>query len=347
MHIRYDARKSGERIPRYVCVGRGKSFGDPSCQSIKGTEIDEAIGTLLVEAVTPEAIRLTLEIQAEMKARLEEVDRLRHRQVERAQYEVDLAQHRYMQVDAANRLVAASLETDWNKKLRALATAQEDYEQNRKTDHNEISDSQRERLDGLAVDFPALWRDPKTPQRERKRMLGLLIEDVTLAKRREITVCVRFRGGATTILTLPRPLTAQQMRVTHEDVRRQVDTLLAQYTDAQVANNLNERGLRTGSGESFDSLKVRWVRCAHTLKSLKERLLEEGWLTGVEMAIDLGVKRTTLGRRRVAGLIRARICDDRGEWLYWPPSTPFDESAMSNEDIAQTIVGRPTVRGVV
>jgi hypothetical protein len=50
----------------------------------------------------------------------------------------------------------------------------------------------------LATDFPAIWRDPNTPQRERKRMLALVIEDVTLIKRREITVAIRFRGGATT-----------------------------------------------------------------------------------------------------------------------------------------------------
>ena len=105
-----------------------------------------------------------------------------------------------------------------------------------------------------------MWRDPKTPQRERKRMLALLIEDVTLIRRREITAAVRFRGGATTTLTLPRPLTAQQLRATHEDVRRQIDALLDEYTDAQVARILNESGLRTGAGDVFDTASVQWVR---------------------------------------------------------------------------------------
>jgi len=151
-------------------------------------------------------------------------------------------------------------------------------------------------------------------------MLGLLIEDVTLIKQAQITAAVRFRGGATTTLTLPRSLTMQQLRATHEDVRRQIDALLDEYTDAQVVRVLNERTLRTGAGEAFDDVSVKWVRYAHKLKSLKQRLIEAGWLTQRQMSSRLGVKRSTLGRRRQAGHIKARICNDGGEWLYWPPS---------------------------
>jgi hypothetical protein len=106
-----------------VCIGRGRLFGDPLCQSILGTEIDAAVGALLVEAVTPMALELAVAVQQEIQSRLDDADRLRHRQVERAQYEADHARHRYMQVDPANRLVADSLEADWNTRLRALADA--------------------------------------------------------------------------------------------------------------------------------------------------------------------------------------------------------------------------------
>src|SRR5438552_16662280 len=149
-----------------------------------------------------------------------------------------------MHVDPANRLVADALEADWNLKLRALADAQQEYQQRRAADRLIIDDQQRQRILALATDFPAVWRDPHTPHRERKRMLALLIEDVTLIKQREVTVAVRFRGGATTTLTVPRPLTAQQLRATHEPVRRQIDALMDEYTVAQVARMLNERGLR-------------------------------------------------------------------------------------------------------
>ncbi len=74
----------------------------------------------------------------------------------------------------------------------------------------------------LATEFPTIWRDANTPERERKRMLARLIADAA----------VRYRGGATMTLTLPRPLTAQQLRATHPDVREQTNALLDDYTDA-------------------------------------------------------------------------------------------------------------------
>jgi DNA invertase Pin-like site-specific DNA recombinase len=123
MNVHYNIRRNAIMMTNYVCVGRGRLFGDPLCQSILGTGIDAAVGKLLVEAITPMALDLALAVQQEITARLDEADRLRRRQVERAQYEADCARHRYMQVDPAHRLVADSLEADWNAKLRALAEA--------------------------------------------------------------------------------------------------------------------------------------------------------------------------------------------------------------------------------
>ena len=223
MQVRYRPRRGGQLVPDYVCPGRGRGYAEPLCQSILGTEIDAAVGQLLVDAVTPMALELALAVQHEIQTRLDEADRLRHRQVERAQYEADLARHRYMQVDPANRLVADSLEADWNAKLRALAEAQAEYQRQRTADRATVDPEQRARILALATDFPAVWRDPNTPQRERKRMLALLVEDVTLLKQRQVTAHVRFRGGATTTLTLPRPLTAWQLRATSAEARQQIE----------------------------------------------------------------------------------------------------------------------------
>jgi DNA invertase Pin-like site-specific DNA recombinase len=186
MNVHYNIRRNGIMMTNYVCVGRGRLFADPHCQSILGTGIDAAVGKLLVEAVTPMALELALAVQQEITARLDETDRLRRLQVKRAQYEADSARHRYMQVDPAHCLVADSLEADWNAKLRALAEAQEDYQRRRAADRLVVDEQERQRILALATDFPAVWHDPKTPQRERKRMLALLIADVTLIKQREI-----------------------------------------------------------------------------------------------------------------------------------------------------------------
>jgi DNA invertase Pin-like site-specific DNA recombinase len=347
MHVHYWRRRPEHLIPNYICFGRGRSFGDPHCQTVQGVEIDAAVSKLLVDAVTPMALDLALAVQKEVAARVDEADRQRHRQVERAQYETDCARHRYMQVDPANRLVADSLEAEWNAKLRALGEAQEEYQRRSEAERLSIGEKERERIRALATDFPSVWRDPKTPQRERKRMLGLLIEDVTLLKQQEVTIAVRFRGGATSTLKVPRPLTAPQLRSTRPEVREQMDALLDEYTDAQVANMLNERGMRTGAGAPFDSVSIRWLRFATKIKSLKERLLEAGWITGQEMQARLGVSRTALGKRRVKGEVKARICNELGEWLYQPPEGLPSSSPPPPETAGQTPEDNFTARGAV
>jgi DNA invertase Pin-like site-specific DNA recombinase len=347
MQIRYRSRRGGQLIPDYVCPGRGRAYAEPLCQSILGTGIDAAVGQLLVDAVTPLALEVALAVQDEIQARLDDADRLRHRQVERAQYEADRARHRYMQVDPANRLVAESLEADWNGRLRALADAQAEYQRQRTADRIVVDAEHRERILALAADFPAIWRDPNTPQRERKRMLALLMEDVTLLKQRQVTAQVRFRGGATATLTVPRPLTAWEQRATCVETRQHMNALLDEYTDAQVAAALNERGLRTGTGEAFDSARVQWVRFSAGLTSFKERLLAAGMLTGVQIAAKLGVGRTTIGRWRRAGRLTARICNERGEWLYAPPQDCSPRVMCGSESPAPGAKDRSPAGGAV
>jgi DNA invertase Pin-like site-specific DNA recombinase len=342
MHIGYHTSRKGQLVPTYVCYGRGREFAGPQCQSIVGIEIDAAIGRLLVEAVTPMAVELALAVEQEVQARRDQADRLRHRQVERAQYEVELARSRYLHVDPANRLVADSLEADWNAKLRALAEAQENYQRESSAGRHAISEADRGRILALTEDFPTAWHDPKTTQRERKRMLALLIEDVTLIKHRHITAAVRFRGGATTTLTLPRPLTAPQLRATSVEARQQIDRLLDEYTDAQVANVLNERGLLTGAGDAFDPASIHWVRFSAKLKSLKQRLLAAGWVTRRELCARFGVSRNTIANWRRKGRLKARICNDGGEWLYWPPERlPNSPSSPFEAPSATAIVTSP------
>jgi hypothetical protein len=293
------------------------------------------------------ALEMSLGVQQEIQHRIEEADRLHYRQVERAQYEADVARQRYMLVDPANRLVADSLEADWNARLRVLEESRRDYDRQRSADKTVVDDQVRGRVLALATDFPTVWQNPNTPDRERKRMLSLLIEDVTLIKQREVTAAVRFRGGATTTLTVPRPLTAQQLRATRPEVRQQIDALLDEYTDAQVAHILNERGLRTGAGDAFDAVSIQWVRFSAKLPSLKQRLLASGMVTTNQLSDTLGVKRSTIGRWRTRGLIQARICNTRGEWLYWPPAVVPDHRQAPTTDRPQDHVGRSTAGGAV
>ena len=115
--------------PTYVCQEVQVRTGGKTCQCVPGRAVDHAISDLLLELMQPMTLQVALAVQQEVEARIAETDALRRKHVERAQYEAELARRRFMNVDPEHRLVAGSLEAEWNNKLRALAEAQEQYEQ--------------------------------------------------------------------------------------------------------------------------------------------------------------------------------------------------------------------------
>ncbi len=319
MTVRYHSQR-GQRVPGYICQRAGIARGEPICQSMPGKTIDERIGVLLVEAVTPMALEVALSVQREFQARIDETDRLRSMAVERARYEADSAQRRYMRVDPDNRLVASTLEANWNEKLRALAEAQQEYERRREADRVALSEEQQARVLALATDFPRLWKDPATPDRERKRMVRLLLEDVTLRRDEKcIFVHVRFRGGATQSLSLPLPKPAWALRKTDPAVIAEVDRLLDDHCEAAIAELLNEQGYRSGEGLPFHVLMVQRIRHTYSLRSRYERLRATGMLTLAETAEQLHVSTTTVKTWRRAGLLKALPDSRRNDYLYEPP----------------------------
>jgi hypothetical protein len=274
---------------------------------------------LLVETVTPVTLEVALQVQAELEARVDEADALRRQRVERARQEADLARRRFMTVDPGNRLVADVLEAEWNEKLRGLHDAQEEFEQRRQQDHPQLGDAQRQQVLALAADFPRLWNDPHTPQRERKRMVRLLIEDVTLTKSGEITVGVRFRGGATRRLALPIPPAAWELRQTSPQVIAEIDALLDDYTEAEIALILNDRGHVSGEGKRFHAGIVQRLRRDYNMKKRYDRLRDAGMLSLQEMADLLDVATVTVKKWRNHDLLRAHAYNDKNECLYEHP----------------------------
>jgi DNA invertase Pin-like site-specific DNA recombinase len=318
MTIRYHQR-AAQLVPEYMCQRHGLKHAEPICQRIPGGAIDEAVGKLLVETVTPRTLEVALQVQKELESRSVEAERLRQHEVERARYESELARRRYMRVDPDNRMVVDSLEAEWNQSLRALADAKERCEKQRQADQACLTDEQRAAIMALAKDFPRLWNDPRTPQRERKRMARLLIADVTLLRGSELRAQVRFNGGATHTLSLPLPKPAWMLRQTSSEAVSEIDRLLDDHTDAETAKLLNDQGMTSGGGKRFTRLRVRKIRIAYNLKDRFLRLRARGLLSLDEIAARLNVCSHTIKVWRRAGLLRAHRSDDRGQYLFEPP----------------------------
>jgi hypothetical protein len=320
MSVGYRVRKAGV-YPFYICQGPREvdRIEKGYCQRVSGYSMDKAIGSLLVETVTPLALEVALNVQQELQSRWDEADRLRRLQVDRAQYESELARRRFLRVDPDNRLVAASLEAEWNSKLRALSEAEQNYERQRQADQLKVSSEQREQVLALATNFPKLWNDPSTADRERKRMVRLLIEDVTVRKGEQVQLDVRFRGGMSKTLMLPRPLSYCESHKQNPAMVAEMDRLLDDYNYADVARILNEKGFKTGDGLPLTSPSVGSIRTAYKLKSRFDRLRERGMLTLFEMARWCGVSTNTIGHWRQKGVIRAHAINDRNQFLFEDP----------------------------
>ncbi len=322
MTVRYHTRK-GVQVPDYQCVRENIQTASEKCQVIPGAGVDAAISQLLLDTVTPLALEVALNIQAELEARADDADKLRRSHVERARQRAELARRRYLAVDPDNRLVADTLEADWNDALRGLQTAQDEYERQTAAAKAALTEHHKQRIRQLASDFPKLWNDPATPSRERKRVTRLLIEDVTLTKTDRVHLHVRFRGGQTTSMTIPKALNSWQARQTPTEILAEIDRLLDDHTDHETAEQLNQQGHRSGMKRPFTPAIIIKLRNTHDLASHSERLRGRGMLTQQEIAQQLGVHPNTIHAWRRAGLLHAHKANDKNDYLYEPP-TPGD-----------------------
>jgi DNA invertase Pin-like site-specific DNA recombinase len=322
MTMRYHTRTDGTCVPDYVCQVTGIAHGIPICQFMPGAGIDSAISGLILDTLTPLTLEAALTVTDELTARAAQADQIRAAHVQRAQHAAAAARRRYLAVDPANRLVADTLEADWNDKLRELAAAQDDYDKARSATTTGLDDTQRDRIRALAADFPALWNNPATPTRERKRLTRLLISDVTLIKTSDgITVHVRWRGGQDHSMTLPLPLNAWQERQTPQATIDLIDQLLDEHTYGQVAGILTQRGITSGEGNTFTADRLRAHCDRYRLHSHYQRLRETGLLTLDQIASQLSAHPSSIKRWYRLGLITGRLADDRGTCLYHPGQT--------------------------
>jgi DNA invertase Pin-like site-specific DNA recombinase len=319
MRVRYDSRE-GPRRPYYCCnedtVRRAAS---KNCQWVPGVEIDAAIGALLLQTVAPVAIDVALAVQKEIAQRVEQATSIRAAQLQRCRYEAELARRRYVKVDPENRLVADALEADWNERLRQLDVLQREHTRQQQADQTLSDEPARGRVVELAQDFPRVWNDPRTSPLQRKKMLALMIEDVTLISGGQIAVHIRWRGGKTQSIAVDKPRPIALVRKTLPQVVQLIDELLQTCTDREVAWRLNNLGHHNWRGDSFTTKKVRLVRITYGLKSRFQRLRERGMLTSGELARRFGVCPTTVNHLGRQGILKRHMYDSDHRYLYEPP----------------------------
>jgi hypothetical protein len=268
--IRYTG--NGGIYPIYQCIWRHReALARHACFTVPARPLDEAIAERIVTAVTPATIALALQALTSLEERDRAIGAQWRRRIERARYEVDLAERRYEAVDPNNRLIAATLETRWNDAMQRLQDIEGEFAIFERQTLRTVTAEQKRQILRLGHDFPRLWTAPTTAPRDRKRMLRLLVRDITVAKGSEpklLRLNIRWQGGATETLELRLPPNrAEAVRYPDTFVQR-IRTLAVDHDDQEIVALLAHEKLTSSTGKPFTLSMIRWIRFKHRIPSV-------------------------------------------------------------------------------
>jgi DNA invertase Pin-like site-specific DNA recombinase len=286
--VRYTG--NGGLYPIYQCIWKHRDGLAPhACLSTPSKPLDDAIAQRLLTAVTPLSIKLALEALTSLEERDKIISAQWLRRIERARYDVDLAERRYEEADPSNRLVASTLEKRWNDAMQRLLELEAELADFERQTARSITAEQKQQILQLGRDFPRLWKAPTTAASDRKRMLRLLISDITVVKGPDpklLRLQIRWQGGATeTIEVRQPPNRADAVRYPEEFVAK-IRALAERHADKEIAVRLNAEGLTSSTGKSFTASMISWIRFKHRIPG-PSRL--PGTLTVNEVCARYGV----------------------------------------------------------
>jgi DNA invertase Pin-like site-specific DNA recombinase len=257
----------GRAYRRYECRRAQLDYAAPPCQAFPVRHLDAAVGAVFLQAVRPAALEATMQAFATMERERLNLDRHWQLRLERARYEAERAQRQYDAVEPENRSVARSLEARWNTALEALEKLQREYAVVQRTDLLPLGDEDRENVQRLAADLPALWHAATTTPVDRKRLLRLVVTEVTLTtqpERRGAAFRVLWCGGAITEHVVNCPPAGMHQR-TEASILDRLTDLASTQPDHQVAEHLNAEGLRTRTGKKWTYARVHSIRKQHSI----------------------------------------------------------------------------------
>lgn len=281
---------NGGLYPSYDCNSRSRDAPPlRHCMSLPAKPLDDAIAARLLTAVTPLTIKLALDALTNLEARDKAISAQWHRRIERARYDADLAERRYEEADPSNRLVASTLEKRWNDAMQRMIELEAEIAGFERQAMRSLTSEQKQQILQLGKDFPRLWKAPTTSACDRKRMLRLLISDITVVKGADpklLRLQIRWQGGATeTIEVRQQPNRADAVRYPEAFVAK-IRVLAERHADKEIAVRLNAEGLTSSTGKSFTASMISWIRFKHQIPG-PSRL--PGTLTVSEVRARYGV----------------------------------------------------------
>ena len=281
---------NGGIYPCYQCTRlRRDGLSSKDCMSFRCDLLDGAISEEVLKALHPAELELALAALQELESRDQTILHQWQMRLERAEYEAALAERRYQQVDPSQRLVASTLERRWNDALLQLEDLKRQAAEFQRREARVATPEQRAKVLALARDLPLLWHAPTTQSKDRKRILRLLIKDITVdkpANQKQLVVHIRWQGGACSGISVQLPANIADRLRYPAAVVDCVRDLAHGLLDTEIAAEFNREGRISATGKAYTAKMIRWIRKCHKIPPAVLRKTEE--LTVQQVAKHFG-----------------------------------------------------------
>lgn len=269
--------------------------------------------------------------------------------LERARYEAERAQRQYQAVEPENRLVARTLEQQWEQALRQQRQVQEDHDRFLASQSARPNAEHYRRIEEFARHLPQVWHAPQTTTQEKKEIVRCLVERVKVTRRRgqvQANVAIHWHGGNVTQHVL-------QLRAQGYDDMPDRQRLLDRVvhwrgrgcTTAAIAAHLNEEGFTPS--RRFGGFTGEIVQELLHLRGLGDESRDPGllrrheWRT-CDLARALGIAPKRLHAWIQRGWARGRQTPIHKRWLVRADPRELLRLKRLAADLDASPSGRPT-----
>jgi excisionase family DNA binding protein len=290
--------------PVYRCDRGNTAIGAPRCMMFGGLRVDAAFARELIRAVEPMAVDAAQLAEQRKMERQAEHRRILELELQQARYDASLAERRYAACDPDNRLIAATLEKNWETALRRVSDCEGRLDPTTASAPTTATPDLR----AIAEDLEAAWKNTSVSMRCRQQLVRALVNEITVdidRPAREIVLIIHWKGGQHSELRLRKPRAGEHACSTSDDALAVIRGMATRWSDQDIAATLNRMGLPTGQNKTWTAHRVSSIRRVRGIHAYKSAEKDGAWLTLREAAERRGVTSHRIRKLIKAGILRA------------------------------------------
>lgn len=326
---------------QYACNRQYLEGTDPRCYGLAAAEVDELVATQVLRALEPASLELSVTACEDIERERQRLARHWQQQLQRARYDVELAERRYQAVDPENRLVAGTLEKRWEELLRQECQVHDDYDRFQRDTPSQLTAEERSRIQSLTGDITTLWNAAGTTNADRKEIIRCLVNSVVVPVKCDsefVDVTIHWAGGFESCHQIIRPVaTYAQLRDFELLMSRVVELRASGQAATEIADQLNAEGFYPPKRRGEFTAPVVYQLLKRRLLIGRERSHDElirqneWWLT--DLARELQMSHLKLRDWATRGWVHARQTPVQANWILWADA---DEVTRLRELLSQS-----------